>query len=252
VNQRVNHSGGRNSAERIALEAIGFLWDGDEGLEADWEAEWEAILALLVQWRERHGHLLVSLRQQPQLFRWTHTQWQMRRDGKRQPDRVDRLDAIGFLWDIPTLQTVRPAHCPELETRWQQRLDQLVGFRARSGHCNIPQGWPEDQKLAAWTHNQRSRKAAGKLSAERIARLDAIGFSWTGDRRLSARNGAVWEERYAELVQFQATHSHCRPNCDAPGLRVLAEWVAGQRRARRRGNLLPERQARLEALGFQW
>ena len=41
-------------------------------------------------------------------------------------------------------------------------------------------------------------------------------------------------------------------NTDKIEQKVLAEWVSGQRRARHKETLLPDRQARVEALGFKW
>ncbi len=253
ASQRILYASARLSAERVArLEEIAFSWDGEEALNAEWDADWDANFTQLMQWQEQHGTFRLSARRELFLYRWAETQRVLHRTGKLRPEREARLEAVGFPWDMTVWKNVRTEPSPELEARWQQRLEQCAQFRERFGHCVIPRPLPEDPALSDWAHNQRGLRARGKVSAERIARLDDIGFSWTGDRRLSARNAAVWEERYAELVEFQATHGHCRPNCDAPGLRVLAEWVSGQRRARRKGTLLPDRQARLDALGFQW
>ena len=252
-NQRVFKASDRLPAERIArLEEIGFAWDGDEYRSAEWDAEWEAMFTTLAQWQEQHGNFRVTESQQPQLSRWAETQRHMRRAGTLRADREARLDALGFPWDMSAYRTVRPAPSPKLEARWQHRLEQCVRFRERFGHCSIPRPFPEDPGFSDWAHNQRGLKARGQLSAERSARLEAIGFAWEGDRRLTLKNAAVWERRYAELARFQATHGHCRPSYEDSETKVLAEWVSGQRRARRRQKLLPARQTRLDRLGFQW
>jgi hypothetical protein len=60
-----------------------------------------------------------------------------------------------------------------------------VAFKAAHGDCNVPWGWAEDPSLASWVHNQRARKRkldrgepSGGMSAERAARLTALGFAW--------------------------------------------------------------------------
>ena len=252
-NQRVLKAGDRLPAERIArLEEIGFAWDGDEGLNAEWDAEWDAMAATLAQWQEQHGDFRITARQQPQLSRWTENQCHLRRAGTLRPDRAARLDALGFPWDMSAWRAVRTAPDPEAEARWQRRLEQCERFRERFGHCVVPKLFPEDQGFSDWVNNQRALKARGELSAGRIARLEAIGFAWQGDRRQAPVNAAAWERRFAELASFRAAHGHCRPSYEASETKSLAEWVSGQRKARRRQKLLPERHARLDGLDFRW
>ena len=251
--QRVLHGTHRLSAGRIArLEEIGFLWDGDEGRTADWDVEWDAMFTALAQWKEQYGTLRVTAQQHPHLSRWADTQRYMRGTGTLRADREARLDALGFPWDTSAWRTVRTTPDPAAEARWQHRLEQCVRFKKRFGHCLIPKTFPEDQGLADWVNNQRALKARGKVSAERIARLEAIGFAWQGDRLQAPGYVAAWERRYAELARFQATHGHCRPSYEDSETKCLAEWVLTQRRARRGQKLLPERQTRLDRLGFQW
>lgn len=47
---------------------------------------------------------------------------------------------------------------------------------------------PHGVRLSAWATVQRMKKGKGELSAERISKLDAIGFPWKIDR---------WEQSYA-------------------------------------------------------
>jgi hypothetical protein len=253
VAQRNYKATHRLAAGRVArLEEIGFLWDGDEGLRADWDAEWEAMFTALAQWKEQHGTFRVTLQQQPQLSRWADTQRYMRGTGTLRAERQARLDALDFPWDMSAWKTVRTEPSPTLEARWQHRLEQCARFKERFGHCLVPRPFPEDPALSDWVHNQRGLRARGRLSAERIARLEAIGFAWQSDRRQAPVNAAAWERRYAELARFQAAHGHCRPSWYEGETKSLAEWVSTQRVAHRQKKLLPDRHARLDRLGVQW
>ncbi|WP_441351690.1 helicase associated domain-containing protein [Sulfitobacter sp. JL08] len=44
------------------------------------------------------------------------------------------------------------------------------------GDCNVPYGWPENEKLASWVTTQRTNAVKGNLTDERRQRLKAIGF----------------------------------------------------------------------------
>lgn len=70
----------------------------------------------------------------------------------------------------------------------------------------------------------------------------------------------TWERMYAKLLEFQAINGHCRvPNRYTKDPR-LGAWVAVQRRhykllksgRRKKASLTPEREQRLENIGFQW
>lgn len=68
-----------------------------------------------------------------------------------------------------------------------------------------------------------------------------------------AADAERWEQRFAQLTAFQTQHGHCRvTRAECAGDPGLFNWVVTQRQEQRRGRLLPEREARLTALGLQW
>ena len=80
------------------------------------------------------------------------------------PERIERLNALGFVWDPLTEQ-------------WEEGFSKLQQFKERERHCRVPQEHKEgDFTLGSWVGTQRSRK--DKLTPERIKRLDALGFVW--------------------------------------------------------------------------
>jgi hypothetical protein len=52
-------------------------------------------------------------------------------------------------------------------------------FKEKYGHCNVPHKWSENVKLSNWLYCQRSFHRHGKLSQDKIKRLESIGFEWS-------------------------------------------------------------------------
>ena len=109
--------------------------------------------------------------------------------------------------------------------------------------------------LGKWIINCRQRRAgnaaAGVLTNERIARLDAIGMIW---RPFSLR----WEQNYLAAAEYYAEHGDLEMPLDycTPGGLALGKWIFKQR-ALRAGTMpgaqLQEEQiARLDAIGMRW
>ena len=61
----------------------------------------------------------------------------------------------------------------------------------------------------------------------------------------------VWEEIVRRLVAYKTQHG----NCNVPQRysdQQLGAWVNTQRKAKKRGKLLPERERRLTEVAFVW
>ena len=89
---------------------------------------------------------------------------------------------------------------------------------------------------------QRSRK--GRLEADRIKRLDALGFVWDSLEQ-------AWETRFQELVSYQEEHGDCLVPRSWKN-KLLATWVSTQRTTKKKGKLEDDQIKRLDDLGFVW
>jgi helicase associated protein len=161
---------------------------------------------------------------------WVNKQRQ-RREGML-AERRARLDALGFTLDPHT------AH-------WEEGFQHLQVYANEHGHCRVPYGHvtANGYRLGQWVQSQRNKKAS--ISAERKARLDALGFVWD----VLAKH---WEEGFQHLQVYAKEHGHCRVPATyvaASGYR-LGQWVKVQRRGEKK--MPAERKARLDALGFEW
>jgi helicase associated protein len=96
---------------------------------------------------------------------WVSNQRASKKRGALSPERVHRLEELGFVWD-------------RLEASWEESFAKLQNYQKREGHCKVPVDWSEDPKLGSWVFVQRRAKRRGKLGEERTRRLESIDFEW--------------------------------------------------------------------------
>ncbi|MFN0076302.1 MAG: helicase associated domain-containing protein, partial [Prosthecobacter sp.] len=209
---------------------------------------WEGRYAELVAFKAKHGHLRVTLKNQtsPGFMHWRDNQRINFHEGRLSSERKARLDVLGFEWQAPG-RTNAPI-ADQNEDLWEKRFGQLVAFEHEHGHTQVPSKWQVNPALGKWASLQRKLHKSGQLRQNRAERLKQIGFAWKSDNN---HHTAGWEGRFAELVAFKERFGHLRvsmTNQTSPGFK---HWRDNQRLNFREGRLRPERQARLEALGFQ-
>ncbi len=75
------------------LEDLGFIWSASD-------MNWEKMFAELAGFRERYGHCRIPSRwlESPRLSTWVSNQRYKRKTGELSPDRIRRLNEIGFAW----------------------------------------------------------------------------------------------------------------------------------------------------------
>ena len=130
-----------------------------------------------------------------------------------------------------------------LALAWEKGFAALKQFKAREGHCQVPEQHEEGSfKLASWVARQRTKRQTMSTAWRR--QLDAIGFVW--DPYESA-----WERGFAALKKFKAREKHCRvPRGHREGAFNLGTWVVNQRN--RNDTLAIQRRRSLDAIGFVW
>jgi superfamily II DNA or RNA helicase len=81
---------------RQRLDALGFVWDVRE-------AAWEEGFSYLKAYKDREGHCCVPNRHVEGSFRlggWVDTQRQWQRKARMSQERIQRLDELGFVWNV--------------------------------------------------------------------------------------------------------------------------------------------------------
>ena len=170
--------------------------------------------------------------QHAKLGHWVDAQRSFYKSSILAPDRIGRLEDIGFIWDT-------------LSAAWEEMYVALLAYRAEHGDCNVPQRYAENPKLAKWVVKQRARYNSNKLSPSRIKRLEDIDFFWDPF-------SVVWEEMYAALVAYRAEHGDCNVPQMYTESSKLGKWVHQQRVLHKSSRLIPDRIKRLKDIGFVW
>ena len=116
--------------------------------------------------------------------------------------------------------------------------------------------------LREWVKLQRRLKFSGKLSDERIRKLNEIGFVWGTEQKVEevfespespvTVSRRAWEEMFNWLVAYKEEYGDCDVPRDYYEIDKLAWWVVCQRKLRLDGNLGEELVRRLNGIGFVW
>jgi hypothetical protein len=117
----------------------------------------------LKQFKDKHNHCNIPYPTDRALSSWTNAQRQLYKKGRLAVEQITLLESIGFIWE------------PQ-ESHWLKMYSELKQFKDEHNHCNIP-----DKKfgvLSRWGHAQRQSYKKGKLSLDKIQKLQAIGFQW--------------------------------------------------------------------------
>jgi hypothetical protein len=135
------------------------------------------------------------------------------------------------------------------QLQWEDKCLLLKQFNVREGHCSVPRLHTEDGvNLGRWASHQRQLKKKEKLDPDRKKRLEAIFFEW-----VFVLPSAPWDKTLALLQQFKKREGHCNvPQSHKEDQANLGIWVNDQRQLKKKEKLDPEREKRLEEIGFEW
>ena len=164
--------------DRIAsLDALGFDWKVLKGKNASFEQRIDDLRA----YKEKHGHVNVSQKEDSSLYNFCHHMRNARKYPEKShrvltEDRIASLDALGFDWSIKE-QAAKKS--------FEQRIEDLQAYKKKHGHTNVKE--KEDKSLYLFCCNIRQarnnpEKSRVVLTEDCIARLDDMGFDWRRKR----------------------------------------------------------------------
>ena len=171
VGQRKQHECGRLSEDQIGmLAAIDFDFTKPAWSRGPENVPWERSYQRLRAYHAEHGHVRVSKREDEKLFHWVRRQRHRHRHGKLRPERREKLESLGFEFEVG-----------HTYVQWEERFDELKAYHAEHGHTRVSK--QEDGKLAVWVRDQRHRHRHGRLRPERREKLESLGFDFSPRRR---------------------------------------------------------------------
>ncbi len=208
------------------LEHLGFLWEPHA-------VAWEEMLFALIAYKRTHGDCNVPRQKNDlKLANWCTKQRGEYKNKILSAERISRLDNLGFAWDL-------------VENAWEEMFATLSVYKGKHGDCNVPDKWSENPKLANWCGSQRAAYRKGQLSADRLKRLEQLGFEWNP-------HAVAWEEMFAELAAYKQAHGHCNVPAKSKNNPRLGLWCDNQKQDYKNNKLPSDRLNRLDQLGFVW
>ena len=116
---------------------------------------------------------------------------------------------------------------------WNARFAELTAYQSKNGGKTPPVG---SYTLGRWVGTQRRYRKSNKLSADKIRRLDEVGFAWaTSVEGPGKAYEKTWMTRFAELTAYQSKNDGKTPPA---GSYTLGNWVK-QQRTKRKSNSCP-------------
>jgi hypothetical protein len=255
--------------DRIAaLDAIGFNWNpGASSTAASQDDKFFDRVEKLRAYKEKHGHLNVRKKEDKSLYEFCRTLMYARKGKgsyRLNDGRIAALDAIGFEWEdgVPKVDKAK-------KKDFFIRVDELKAYKEKHGHLKVRE--KDDSSLYNFCYNMRQARrdmisgkgTRRKLTEDRIAALDAIGFDWE-----VGASSSVYKDffsRVDELRVYKEKHGHL--NIRQKEDRSLYGFCVNVRKARaaskdnnlrkaRKGKgtyrLDETRIAALDAIGFNW
>lgn len=168
VQRQRNHKDILSKSQLKKLSLLKFVWSSD--LRKEQNKEFFQMVGQLKKFKKIHDHCNVpsKCKDFKKLGRWVETIRLTQKSGKLQDWKIKKLEQLGLTWSNQ-LQDEKKLH-------WYKMFDTLTAFKNIHGHCNVPEGYKDDLRLAVWVIAQRHPKKA--LSEPKIKLLNEIGFEF--------------------------------------------------------------------------
>lgn len=210
------------------------------------DEQWETKYAELVEYHDRHGHIKVPKRD-PRLrplYVWMIAQRVSGNANELSQGQRERLDELGFSWETRAQRDDR---------LWNDKFELLNDYKREYGDCLVSTSYKQDPGLVQWVRTQRYLYGKGELRADRIDRLQQLGFSWVAKGPVESPE-EEWMKNYVHLVDFHREHGHSTvpPKPGVGGGGPLFFWADQQRKDHRAGLMSSQRKKLLDIVSFDY
>lgn len=229
--QRKEKKNNNLSEEQInQLSTIGMVWILTDA--------YRDYLSVAKEYYSIHNNLDVDSSENPSLAKWLITIKNKYRLGTLDQDIQRKLEAMNMNWDSAD------------DIHWNECFQMAKSYFATNGNLEIAYKYvsDDDKPLGRWLFHQRQLYQRGKLSAEKMALLDGIGFIH------GSVNDKKWDAFYKLAQQYYDEHHHLLIPFDyvlEDGTK-LGSWIQRQRYKRNIKQLPNNRIERLNLIGMCW
>jgi len=130
------------------------------------EERWERYRQQLISYKNKKGNCNVpsTYKKNLPLAKWVENQRMFFRQNRVSEERIQLLQEIGFEFGASK------------EDKWDLHLQELVQYKQKYKHCEVPQKYKANPTLGRWVTRQRQKLRSNKLPDERFEKLNDVGF----------------------------------------------------------------------------
>ena len=190
--------------------------------------------AALIEYYDTYG-TLDGIKKGHPLYEGLQTIKKAYKAGKLSEEDIAFYINIGVKWN-------------EFESDWEEFFKIAEKFYSENGHLIVPGDLIANngRTLRSWVYDQRELEKKGKLSPERKEKLDSIGMCWNV-------YDEQWNNTYSLVAQYYAENG----NINLPSQYFymgnnIGQWLATQRKNKKKGKLSEERMQLLAKLDKDW
>jgi hypothetical protein len=205
----------------------------NEAYESKLHEKWNKCFMELVEYKEKNGDCNIPTKKNRSLGTWIYAQRTLFRSKELKEDRYEKLVGIGFVFEN--------AKVASDHEKWNRHFMELVKYKQKNGHCNIP---TTNGSLGTWVAHQRKLFRSKKLKEDRHEKLVEIGLTFED---VTALLDQQWQDMYQKLLEHKEMKGHC---FNVPLTLPLGRWLRLQRQLYRNGNLRDDRAEKLLSIGF--
>mmetsp|Transcript_24571 Transcript_24571/g.51459 ORF Transcript_24571/g.51459 Transcript_24571/m.51459 type:complete len:502 (+) Transcript_24571:141-1646(+) len=161
---------------------------------------------------------------------------------------------------MPPAAPNQPQPAPHEDPGWEEQYKTLREYHLKFGNCKVPARYKANAKLGRWVMTQRRQFTLlmqgfpSALTAERIRRLESLGFTWS----VRPEPVSTWNKKFQELKAYKATYGNCMVPQRYQANSQLGTWVHTQRRQYKlmtegkKSSMTKEKADALDSIGFFW
>ncbi len=155
---------------------------------------------------------------------WLYNQRKAYKNSKLSKDRIKKLDSLGE-WHSPN------------DTKWDENYEIVKKFKEEKGRFPT-----QKESGGQWLNTQKTAYKKGKLSEDRIKKLDGLG-DWNPNQ--GKTHDDMWEENFEKVKKFKKENNNSFPLQSTKE----GQWLINQRRAYKNEKLSEDRIKKLDSLG---
>ena len=234
-NQRKMYHKGTLLPERVLrLNQLGMVWETPD--------TWKKRFELLSDYYKEHNTINISVGVEIEgvwLGKWINQQYKLYKSGKLTAEQRELLEKL------PLEQLERSM----LDVQWENSYAEAEKYYVKNGTLSsVPKNYISENgvTLGVWLIAQRRARRLGKLSKERIALLDKLGFQW------------VLESAFEKGLRYAKEYYSKHGDLNISGKYVtndgykLGHFIYEQRRKYGKGKLTDDEIRQLDELNMRW